>query len=50
MKFEAGLLINFGDSSLKNGIHRVVNNYKPSVYSRESIKKLKTVNFLMSGW
>jgi len=34
MKLEVGLLINFGDSLLKNGIKRIVNNYNPSAASR----------------
>lgn len=29
MKLEVGLLINFGDLLLKNGIKRIVNNYNP---------------------
>jgi iron complex transport system substrate-binding protein len=29
-----GLLINFGESTLKRGLHRIVNNYKPSASPR----------------
>lgn len=34
MNLEVGLLINFGESLLKNGINRIVNNYQPSASSR----------------
>ena len=30
MKFPVGLLINFGASTLKEGLHRIVNNFIPS--------------------
>jgi GxxExxY protein len=33
MDIEVGLLINFGEALLKKGVHRVVNNYKPSTTS-----------------
>jgi GxxExxY protein len=29
MDLHVGLLINFGEASLKNGLHRVVNRYRP---------------------
>jgi iron complex transport system substrate-binding protein len=29
-----GLLINFGESTLKKGLHRIVNNYEPSASPR----------------
>jgi len=34
MKLEVGLLINSGDSLFKNGVKRIVNNYKPSASPR----------------
>ena len=34
LKLEVGLLINFGDAILKNGIRRIVNDYKPSASPR----------------
>ena len=34
LEIEVGLLINFGGSTLKEGLHRVVNNYIPSASSR----------------
>ena len=34
MKLEVGLLINFGDTLFKNGVRRIVNNYKPSASPR----------------
>lgn len=30
LDLRVGLLINFGSSTLKEGLHRIVNNYKPS--------------------
>ena len=30
MKLSVGLLINFGGATLKEGLHRIVNNYTPS--------------------
>ncbi|MFH0939166.1 MAG: GxxExxY protein [Planctomycetota bacterium] len=30
LKLPVGLLINFGAATLKEGLHRIVNNYKPS--------------------
>ena len=30
MKLSVGLLINFGAATLKEGLHRIVNNYTPS--------------------
>ncbi|MFW5771338.1 MAG: GxxExxY protein [Spirochaetota bacterium] len=38
MNIEVGLLINFGESLLKKGIHRVVNNYNPSASLSEPIE------------
>ncbi len=32
--YEVGLLINSGDSLFKNGVKRIVNNYKPSASPR----------------
>ncbi len=34
LKLEVGLLINFGEAFIKNGIKRVVNNYTPSAPPR----------------
>ncbi len=34
LNLKVGLLINFGESILKNGIRRVVNDYKPSASPR----------------
>ena len=39
MNLEVGLLINFGDVLIKNGIKRVVNKYTPSVSSKLDINK-----------
>lgn len=34
LKLEVGLLINFGEAILKNGIRRIVNDFKPSASPR----------------
>ena len=36
-----GLLINFGAATMKEGLHRVVNNYKPSTSSRLRVNQPK---------
>jgi iron complex transport system substrate-binding protein len=36
MKLPVGLLINFGGATLKEGLHRIVNNYTPSPTSSVS--------------
>ena len=36
-KQPVGLLINFGGATLKEGLRRIVNDYKPFASSRESI-------------
>lgn len=33
LKLQVGLLINFGAATLKEGVHRIVNNYTPSASS-----------------
>jgi len=33
MDLQVGLLINFGGATLKEGLHRIVNDYKPSAIS-----------------
>ncbi len=38
-EFEVGLLINFGAPTLKEGLHRVVNNYTPSAPPRLRVRK-----------
>jgi len=40
---EVGLLINFGGGTLKEGLHRVVNNYIPSASPRLRVNQRKTV-------
>lgn len=41
MHLEVGLLINFGEALLKNGITRIVNNHKPSASSRLRVNQEK---------
>jgi len=40
MKLEVGLLINFGEALLKQGIKRIVNNYQPPATSRLRVNQL----------
>ena len=39
LKLEVGLLINFNEALLKNGIHRIVNNHQPSAFSALRVNK-----------
>jgi GxxExxY protein len=38
LNLPVGLLINFGAATLKEGLHRIVNNYQPSGNSAQKIK------------
>ena len=44
MKLPVGLLINFGAETLKEGLKRVVNNYKPSSSAPPRLRVNKTEN------
>ena len=39
LDLQVGLLINFGAATLKEGLHRVVNNYTPSASSRLRVNR-----------
>lgn len=39
LDLEVGLLLNFGESTMKSGIRRIVNGYRPSPQSRLRIHK-----------
>ena len=41
MKLPVGLLINFGAPTLKEGLHRIVNNLDPSASSRLRVNQKK---------
>jgi GxxExxY protein len=41
LNLQVGLLINFGAATLKEGLHRVVNNYTPSASSRLRVNQDK---------
>ena len=41
LNLQVGLLINFGAATLKEGLHRVVNNYTPSASSRLRVNRDK---------
>ena len=41
LNLQVGLLINFGAATLKEGLHRVVNNYIPSASSRLRVNQDK---------
>ena len=43
MKRPVGLLINFGGATLKEGLHRVVNEYTPSASPRLRVNKIKGI-------
>ncbi len=39
LDLEVGLLINFGATTLKEGLHRIVNNHQPSASSRLRVNR-----------
>jgi iron complex transport system substrate-binding protein len=41
MDLQVGLLMNFGEATLKQGLHRIVNNYRPSASSRLRVNQGK---------
>ncbi|MCE5209255.1 MAG: GxxExxY protein [Chloroflexi bacterium] len=41
LKLPVGLLINFGSSTLKEGLHRIVNDYQPCAASRLRVNQQK---------
>lgn len=43
LNLEVGLLINFGGSTLKEGLHRVVNHHTPSASPRLRVNQKETV-------
>ena len=40
MRLEVGLLINFGNATLKEGLHRVINGLSPSASPRLRVNHL----------
>jgi GxxExxY protein len=44
LKLEVGLLINFNEELLKNGINRIANNHIPSASSRLRINQIKKIS------
>jgi iron complex transport system substrate-binding protein len=52
LDLEVGLLINFGAPTLKEGLHRIVNNYQPAVsctQRREVAENSGGASFVQSG-
>ncbi len=39
LNLQVGLLINFGAATMKEGLHRIVNNYKPSASPRLRVNR-----------
>jgi GxxExxY protein len=49
MNLEVGLLINFGCATLKDGLHRIVNNHIPSASSRLRVNQERKNIFTRGG-